>query len=169
MEKWELFDKNGKSLNIVQNSNIKLKSREYHLYVDIWVMNEKSQVLLTLRSKNKETSPNMWENTGGSVWANEKVSQAAVRELDEETGIKIREQQLVELALRVYDNTISHIFLVKLDKTPVIKLNPTETIDYKWVSLDTVSKMIEKGLMVPSIKFKFLKIKDKLYCYEKKE
>lgn len=169
MEKWELFDINGNSLNIIQDSNINLKSKEYHLYVDIWVMNEKKEVLITLRSKNKETAPNMWENTGGSVWAGEKLRQAAVRELYEETGIIIREQQLVELTYKVYDNVISHIFLVKLNRTPAIKLNPTETIDYKWVHLDTVSKMVRKGLMVPSIKVKFLLIKDKLYAYGNEE
>lgn len=139
MEKWELFDINGNSLNIVQDSDISLKSIEYHLYVDIWVMNEKREVLLTLRSKEKETAPNMWENTGGSVWAGEKLRQAAVRELYEETGIKIGEQQLIELTYTVYDNVISHIFLVKLNWTPTIKLNLAEAIDYKWVHLDTVS------------------------------
>lgn len=167
MEKWELFDKNERSLNIIQDSSVGLTEKEYHLYVDIWVMNTNGEVLITLRSKTKKPSPNLWENTGGAVWAGENVIQAAKRELYEETGLKVEEYELIELSSSVYDNTISHIFLVRMFETPSIILNPDETIDYKWVSLDTIHELLENRKMVPSIKQKFFCVREELVRYAK--
>jgi 8-oxo-dGTP diphosphatase len=50
---------------------------------------EKDQVLLILR-KNTSTFNNVWANPGGSIDPGETVEQAALREMQEELGIKCK-------------------------------------------------------------------------------
>ena len=129
---------------------------EFHLYVDIWVINRQGKILLTLRSPDKDTAPSKWENTGGSVIAGERPRDGAVRELYEETGIKVNVDDLVQIGNHTYNHTISYIYLHLCKNDDMwIKLEPSETVDYIWVDFKDVKEMIENNKLVPEIKEKF--------------
>lgn len=51
------------------------------------ILNDKDQVLLTLRAKNASSCPSIWEFPGGKVEQNESLSSALIRELKEEVNI----------------------------------------------------------------------------------
>ncbi|MEW5805379.1 MAG: NUDIX hydrolase [Patescibacteria group bacterium] len=65
-------------------------------YVGVILINSKGFVLAQHRDNNPEIiGPNTWCTVGGSVDGNDlSLKQAAKRELEEETGYKVREGEL---------------------------------------------------------------------------
>lgn len=85
-ELWDVYDAEGKLTGVLHRRAEPLKPEEYHLCVHVWTQNSKGEFLLTKRSENK-SMPGLWESTGGSVTAGEDSFSAALREVQEETGI----------------------------------------------------------------------------------
>lgn len=79
-----------------------------------------------------------WSVPGGHINKGETCRAAAVRELQEETGISINENKLVELGVEdfisEYKHTLTVIFLVEVSKGDV-HLN-SEHSRYMWVTMD---------------------------------
>lgn len=86
MENWDLYDGERHLLRQTIERGAPHPAGTYHPVVKIWVVNSNAQLLLTLRAPEKEQYPNLWENQGGSVQAEEKSLPAAQRELTEEAG-----------------------------------------------------------------------------------
>jgi len=163
IEIWDLYNVNGQMLNRTCTNIDPLCSGEYHLYADIWTINYKNELLLTLRSPQKDTHPNKWENTGGSVLSGESSQQGALRELYEETGITATESELIKLGEMIGESTIYHIYILRKDvsESDVI-LNPDETVDAKWVTIEMLYDMIDEELLVPAIKKKLGVVLEKI-------
>lgn len=85
-ELWDVYDAEGNLTGKTHLRREPLTADEYHLCVHVWVENSKGEFLLTKRSENK-SMPGLWESTGGSVTAGEDSFSAALREVQEETGI----------------------------------------------------------------------------------
>ena len=89
-ELWDAYDENEKLLGFdLKRSQAKsLPDGVYHVIVNVYTMTKDGKLLTTERSRNK-TYPLKWEVTGGSILKGETAAEGAVRELYEETGIKI--------------------------------------------------------------------------------
>ncbi len=107
---------------------------------------EKSNQLLILQTIDKRGA--FWQNVTGKVEAKESFIKAAARELKEETGIKAKQDQLIELKYEFEFTTqknqevIEKCFLIILNKKPKIDLSKQkfkEHKDYKWVEIEDVS------------------------------
>ena len=53
-EFWDLYDKNRNKLGRLHERGLPINSGEYHLAVEVWVKNNRNQVLLTQRHPDKE-------------------------------------------------------------------------------------------------------------------
>lgn len=72
-----------------------LRHREVH----VWFVTPDRQVIFQRRSPTKESAPNMLDATaGGHVECGQSYLQAALMEVQEETGLTLRENDLVEIA-----------------------------------------------------------------------
>lgn len=144
MEIWDLYDENRNLLDkkrIRGNSGI---GGEYHIVVGIWTVNSKNQVLLTLRDPNKEDYANYWENSGGSILQGETSKQGAKRELLEETGIKIEEEELFYLGTNKGNTYFHDVYVIRKDiEITELILQEGETVDAKWVTVEELDRMIE--------------------------
>ena len=137
----------------------------YCLYcVGIWVIDSEKKILLTKRSSQKRYAPGKWENTGGHMISGETSRHAIVRELKEETGIQIEEDELIELG----DNHIGQ-FLgdnyavfkdVALDE---VHLEEGETEDVIKVTLPQLEEMAEKKMLSPAVWDHMAGYKDEFY------
>ena len=89
-ELWDAYDENEKLLGFdLKRSQAKsLPDGVYHVIVNVYTMTKDGKLLTTERSRNK-TYPLKWEVTGGSILKGETAAEGAVRELFEETGIKV--------------------------------------------------------------------------------
>lgn len=144
MEKWNLYNEERQPLNRTHNRPEPMTMGEYHVVVSIWTVNSQNEILTTLRHPQKDKYPNFWENTAGSVLAGETSKQGAVRELFEETGIKVNEEELYFLGTKKEKTAFVDVYMVRKDvKREELVMQEGETVDAKWVSLETLDQMIE--------------------------
>ncbi|MBR4443241.1 MAG: NUDIX domain-containing protein, partial [Clostridia bacterium] len=115
MEYWDLYDENLRPLGRTHRRGEPMEPGTYHIGVDVWVINARGEILLTLRAPEKEDLPNEWENTCGSALAGETAVEAAMRELREETGILAGPDELQEFARRVKGDVHLFTYLLRRD------------------------------------------------------
>ncbi|MDF2544389.1 MAG: isopentenyldiphosphate isomerase [Herbinix sp.] len=155
MENWDLYDKNRYPLGRTIASGKEKAEGEYHIVVNIWTINHQGELLLTLRHPDKKLYPNMWECTGGSVLSGETSQEGAVRELWEETGIQIREAELIYMGTYKDKSAFIDSYTVYKDvDIQDIKLQEGETISVEWIALEELDDIIESGRMaIPVVNY----------------
>jgi mutator protein MutT len=125
--------------------------------VCVWVYDGRGHILLTRRAKGKSFA-GTWENSGGAAKAGETSRQAIARELFEETGILVDQEEFRFLDTDRDRNTFYDFYCLR-SQTPLeqIKLLPGETDAAKWVSFEQVHRMIEAGEICQVIAQQFLR------------
>ncbi len=159
MELWDLYDKNRQPLFRTHQRGKKMNPGEHHIVVEVWTVNSKKEILVTLRDHCKEDYPDKWENTGGSALAGETSKQAAIRELMEETGIIALENNLILLGTYQEESAFVDIYLLRRDiLINQLKVQDGETVDARWISLEELDNMIaDQSLDLPTGKrFKYV-------------
>lgn len=146
MELWDLCNEKREALNRTHVRGEKMTVGEYHTVVAIWTVNSKNEILVTLRDPKKDCYANMWENTAGSALAGETSRQGAVRELHDETGIKINEDELNLLGTLKEESAFVDTYIIRKDVAiEDLTMQQGETVDAKLVTLEELDKMIKRG------------------------
>ncbi len=151
MERWDLFDRQRRPLGRTHERGQPLEPGCYHLVAAVCVVDGRGRMLLTLRDKSKPVYPDCWENTGGAVLAGETSLEGALRELQEETGITPNPPALRLLDTAWGASSAVDIYLYSMEGTAQIRLQPGETADYRWVSLEELECMMDAGLIAAPI------------------
>lgn len=123
------------------------------------VINRDKKILLLKRGPTAPYNPNNYCFPGGTVESNETLEQAAIRELYEETGIVVDNNNLEKMVIVYPSGYKKVIFVSKIDDAEV-RLNYEHT-NYYWVDLTestnypmvnglriTLSSLHENGLIV---------------------
>ncbi len=109
---------------------------EYGLAVCVWVYDGRGNILLTQRAPQK-SYPGTWENSGGAAQAGETSRRAIRRELFEETGISAGEEEFEFVGSTQSEQFFfDHYFLCRQTPVEQIILQPGETVDARWVTID---------------------------------
>jgi 8-oxo-dGTP diphosphatase len=106
------------------------------VYVSVIVKNKENKQLIIRRHENSIFAPGQWEFVNGSIDDGESAEQTAVRELQEETGIIIREEDLKEGPVHELTDSDGRWVVIPYFlqvKTQEVNLSPEHT-DYNWVS-----------------------------------
>lgn len=148
-EIWDVYDRNRILTGRTHRRGDPLRDGDFHLVVDVWLQNGNGEFLLTKRALNKGFS-NMWECTGGSALAGENSLTAAVREVQEEAGLRVS-SNFGECVMSIFrEGSIKDIWLFRqsfpLDQ---IVLQPGETCDAKYASEKEIIQMRDTGTLVP--------------------
>lgn len=102
------------------------------------------QLLMLLRCTS-ETDPSLWGIPAGKVEKGESDIQAVIREVREETGIKLESSSLTylgELPIEYPSVVVCFpVFKTKLEELPDISLSPTEHVDYAWLHPKEIIKL----------------------------
>ena len=146
MEYWDVYDAKRRPLGRTHLRGLPMPPGEYHLIVFVWVVNSAGRLLLTKRSPEKQSYPNLWENTGGAAIAGETSRQAIRRELMEETGIAAEEGEFEFLITKLGRSWIADTYLLRRD-VPLedIRLQPGETCDAQWVTRAQFDALIARN------------------------
>lgn len=156
MELWDLYNADRKPLHRTHQRGTPLNAGEYHIGVGIWTVNHAHKILLTLRDSRKRWCPDMWEKTSGAVLAGETSMQGAVRELREETGIIVSEEELTKIRSYQTDFQLIDLYLLCRDASlSDLILQPGETVDAKWVTVSVFEEMARQGLIAEPIAEEF--------------
>lgn len=152
IEKLDVYNKNKKRTGkiIERKSGVTLYKGEYIISVQCWIINLDGKILLTQRSLNKSHG-GMWEPTGGLVQSGESSKEGIKRELKEEIGLEINNDEEIKLIKEIVEdnddlNFFRDIYLIKRNvdlKELVYKDN--EVMNAKYVSLEEFSNMIKNN------------------------
>lgn len=94
---------------------------------------------LILKRASTKLYEHLWQGVAGKIEAGETAPQAAIRELDEETGLKPKHMFIADHISRFYETYGDRINLVPVFGIEVDSDDVTlseEHCDYKWVTLD---------------------------------
>ena len=121
-----------------------------HRAFSVFILNKDGQLMLQQRALSKYHSPGLWTNTCCSHQREGETSlMAGNRRLMEEMGM---EAPLTELFTFIYkapfdngltEHELDHVMIGYSNDEPVINLE--EVADFKWVSLETVSKDLKEN------------------------
>ena len=155
----DIYDENRKITGKVyeRGSNL-LKSNEYVIVVEIIIFNMQNEILLSRRSESKKINPLKWETTQGSVKSKENSKEAAIRELKEELGVGITENELH--FYKTIIDTKEHVFKDLFWIRKSIKLNEIhfmdgEVIDAKWVTIEKIKTMYNSNELANNMNFTY--------------
>lgn len=153
MELWDIYDKNRNKTGKLHARGNTLAEGEYHLVIHVWIMNSNGQVLISKRHTDKPF-PCMWECVGGSVITGESSLQGALREVKEEIGIDLCEQngRLLKSERRDHYNDFYDVWLFEqdIDIKDVI-MQADEVIEVKWVTKAELDEINESGKLVHTL------------------
>ena len=152
-EFWDVYDINGKKLNkVVQRDKDWLGKEEYHMGSAVFIKDEFDDFLIQQRSFNKSLFPGKWSITGGSALAGENAKQCAIREVKEELGIALKQQDLKKIYHFIERQCHFNIFVASVPKTTKIKRQIEEVEQIAWVSRQKMLEMYHSGdFMLPFI------------------
>ena len=155
MEYWDLFDRDRKPLGVThpRGRQYPMPRGSYHTVVMIITADRDGRVLVTRRAPTKGMYPDCWEITCGSAVAGEDSRTAAARELCEETGISLSDKAVL-LETLVVPQAFMDVYLNRLDvaaEDVTVTLQEGETVDYRWVSLYELDRMINRGELPPPV------------------
>lgn len=137
----------------------------WHRTAHIWLVNNKSEILLQRRADDLESFPNKYHlSAGGHLSAGDTRIEGALREVEEELGIKLEEKDLIKIGETHYDNNqrngvyidreYSDIYVLHKD-IPISGFNiqKSEVKYVKYIPLAEMKKWIEEkneDFVIPS-------------------
>ena len=129
-------------------------------------MNDKKQLLLQKRSATKKSHPNCWDISGaGHIRSGETVIEGAIRELNEELGIKVNEGDLKFIAIvkstkNLQNQEFSYVYLLKSNnKIKDYTFEDNEVSEVKYVYFEDLEKLVAnrvEGLLIHEEEYKKL-------------
>lgn len=128
------------------------------------LIDNSGKLLIQKRAVTKKDEPNKWDLSGaGHVDVAETPEEAAVREIYEELGIKVEEDDLklidtylnkVKLSKEIYINHFTYLFVVQKDiSIDDIVMQKSEVSDIMFVNKKEYIDLLNNGDMVEAIKY----------------
>ena len=160
----EVLTEDGEQIGKMINKSIAHKDGICHGISAIALIDRDGKLLIQRRSSNKITESNKWDLSGaGHIDIDETPEQAAVRELFEETGIKVEIEELklidtylnkVKLDNDIFINHYTYLFLVQKDiDIDNIKIEGSEVSNIQFVDKKKYIELFSNKEMVEAIKY----------------
>ena len=148
MEYLDVYDKDkklvGKTIERYQ-SREDLKDGEFFLFEQAWIINLNKEILLTKRAPNKKYG-GIWEPTSGHVKSGESSLEGIKRELNEELGIEVNDNEINLVKSYIDKKSIREIWIVEKDvKIEDLKYIDREVSDAKFVNIQEFEQMINQN------------------------
>ena len=159
-ELWNVYDYDRNDTGRLVPRGARMRPDEYHLVFNVWLRNAQGEYLISQRSPEK-THPLYWEATGGSVLAGEMSVEGAVREVEEELGIRLNPEDgvLICSGHRQYDGCpdILDVWVFNCDaQVESVALQEGETVDARYASIEEIRRMVQSGEFIPMEKLNYL-------------
>lgn len=135
----------------------------WHRTSHVWLArrkNGKVQILLQKRARHKSSFPGCYDiSSAGHIPAGDDFPQSAIRELEEELGVKVEEKDLIYCGDRkvvwddvffgkpFHDRQISRVFLLWLDRgESAFTLQESEVDGVLWMDFDQCYEGVQKDV-----------------------
>ncbi len=159
-ELFPLVDETGRVIGSALRSEVHGNPSLLHPVVHCIVTNARGQLLLQLRSRDKDIQPGKWDTSvGGHVAFGEPVYDALLRELDEEIGLRPRRSQLRELYRYVWrspvESELVHTYACVAEGP--FRRQQSEVEELRFWSVDEIESALGSGVFTPNFELEFLK------------
>ena len=146
MELCDVVDEFGTRTGQAVTRSTKLATGEFYLVVHVWIRDESTNYLIQQRSAHAASDPGISATTVGYVLAGEDSLAGAIREVDEELGIRLLPTQLHRFDRQTMENRVEDIWLAEIlsHSINVPALGP-EVAAWKWVSKAELEQMSRRG------------------------
>ena len=151
MTEWiDVLDEDGAPTGTVKDKREVHRDGDWHRAAHLWIAYG-DRVLLQRRALAKDAWPGLWEIlVAGHVGAGESTIDAAVREAEEELGLRIATVDLEFLGEVRYqivvregfiENEVHEVYLLRRDVDPgALTLDPAEVAEVRWVPLSDLER-----------------------------
>lgn len=165
MELLDIADENGNLTGEVMEREKAHELNLLHWEISVFLINDKKEVLLQKRAATKKMNPNMWGSCAGHVDSGEGIEETALRELEEEIGIKFSIDDLhvleeMQVTKKEINSHLTRVYYVYYNGND-FKIQTEELSEVKWFNIEDVINMIKNN--DDTITFKM----DRLYLFEK--
>ncbi len=149
-ENLKVFDAFGNFTGRYAKRSVIHKLGLFHQEVAFIPLNDKKQILLQRRSKNKKSYPNCWTLCAGHVVENQTTLEAVQMEANEELGLNLKQEDFLLLIDKVKnirdDNNAFTTCYYKIINEPVnfFKKEDVEVEELKWFDITDFEKMIKE-------------------------
>ena len=139
MEYLNLYDING---NLLKEKGIRgVKTDNLVGIVIIFIENSKGEFLIQKTSSEKDS---LFATTGGHVTYGLTFKDAIIKEVEEELGIDISNDNIIEVNTYIREFYIQKVFYLKKDINIEDIIIQESEVDYvKWIDKDSINKLIE--------------------------
>ena len=160
MEIIDIVDENGIPTGETIERSIAHQTGVCHRTTHIWIVrkrDEKVQILLQKRSKNKDSFPGCYDiSSAGHIPAGVGFAESGLRELKEELGISISQEELIDCGLHCVlmenefhgipyvDNQVSKVFLLWKDiEVEDLRLQKEEIESAMWMDFEACKHAVK--------------------------
>lgn len=150
----KIYDENNQDSNEIKERTLVHELGLWHREIEVWIINEKNEVLIQQRSPNKKLGANKWSIVAGHVPADESLIETAIREVQEEVGIKkVCPSDLVFFNIRkanydkgeIKNNCYKYCYILKTNlKENDFVLQEDEVSKIKYIKLDKLKTLTSK-------------------------
>lgn len=143
MEYWDIYDINRVKTGKLHRRGDKLGQGEYHLIVNVWIKNSNDEYLIQQRQDNIHMGGKWTCAVGGSAVSGEDSRQAIIRELKEEIGLEVSENEIKHIYTNNHHEGFNDIYFLEKDiDVETLVLQEEEVKDVRWVSKNELLEMI---------------------------
>jgi isopentenyldiphosphate isomerase len=151
MEMIDVCDSLGQQTGQVLPRDVVHRDGLWHHTVHLWILNSENQFLLQQRSMMKESNPGQWDvSAAGHVSAGQELKEAAVRELEEELGLVVIEDE-IEFLFQVkhqsqeeayIENEFQSVFVWRGDvELKSLVCDPDEVAAVAWIDAEKLFEL----------------------------
>ncbi len=153
----DIYDRNkNKTGKIKIRHKDELEENEYNIGVQLVILNQNNEILITQRSKNKMVLPGKWECNGGAIDAGETPIEGLEREIREELGIVLDREKIKYYKTVIKDDkhNIKDIFIYK-DNIDInnLEFSDNEVSAAKYVTIEEYMDMFNAEEIVYNVDF----------------
>lgn len=161
VELWDLYNEHRALLGRDHVRGEEIPQGCYHLVVHVWIRNSKDEYLISQRSADRPSFPLMWECVGGSVLKGEDSLTGAIREVQEEVGVLLREKhgKLIKSVVREEVNgvpfrDILDVWLFEYDGPVALEQATTQEVaQTAWMTKVQIQQLLDNGKMVHTLSY----------------
>lgn len=161
----DVLDENGIKTGEILSRDEVHKRGLWHRIIVVAIVNEKNEILVQQRSKNKDKNPGKWDiSVTGHLSAGQDSLTAATREISEEVSVSLgysvevkdfrfmfsyrKEEKVSD---EHYDRQYYDFFILRQNGLTAdnLKFQSSEVQAIKFVNINELNEMREQGIMVP--------------------
>lgn len=163
MEYLDIVDEEGNPTGLKVDRNKAHKEGIRHRTSHVWIIDD-NKVLLQKRSLNKDSYPGCYDiSSAGHIPYGSDYKESAIRELQEELGIKAKEEDLHQIGITKSDSyhifhgqpfhnvQISKVYLLFYDGQS-FKLQKEELSSIKWIDIEECKELVKNNKIKHCIK-----------------